>query len=49
MIHFGAIDSEFWAPLHKIMVTLRLMVTLQSVVTIIDFLALEQRCYGSYH
>ena len=27
-----------WAPLHKTMVTLQLMISMQSIVTIIDFL-----------
>ena len=30
----------FWAPLHKTIVALQLMVSLQSMVTVIDFLTL---------
>ena len=33
-------NVKFWAPLHKTMVTLQLIISLQSVVTIIDFLIL---------
>ena len=31
---------KIWAPLHKSMVTLQLMISLQSMVTTIDFLTL---------